>query len=171
MNLIPIFRPKEITFVDVNPHQIAFFKIIRRVWIESRTADEFLNKLTNADYEAITAQDQLIRECIAARQNGTLTEERGRSMRSFLSSWRYALDHFELTREFLAETPVDTRVEDMESQSYSDFVANHENLWIYCSNVPLFVFFDLYFQHPQNAALFAGYFDETEILDPKNGSY
>jgi len=29
LNLIPLIRPKEITFFDVNPHQIAFLKVIR----------------------------------------------------------------------------------------------------------------------------------------------
>jgi hypothetical protein len=53
----------------------------------------------------------------------------------------------------------------MVSQSFSDFVANHANLWLFCSNVFLFVFFDLRFQYPQNAVLFASYFDKTEMLD------
>src|SRR6185436_15803242 len=50
LNLIPIFRPREITFFDVNPHAISYFNIIRRVWIDSRNADAFLGKLANADY-------------------------------------------------------------------------------------------------------------------------
>lgn len=168
LNLIPLFRPKEITFFDVNPHQIAFLKVIRRVWIESRSADHFLSKLANTDYEIDTEQERVISSCIAAKQNGTLTEEQGRSARSFLSSWRYALDRFELTRELLKDTPFHTRVEDMQSQSFSDFVANHENLWLFCSNVLLFVFFDLLFHYPQNAVLFASYYDATEMLDLSN---
>lgn len=165
LNLIPLFRPREITFFDVNPNQIVFVKMIRRVWIESRTADQFLAKLTNADYEIDTEQERVIRSCIAAKQKGTLTEEQGRSARSFLSSWRYALDRFELTRQLLEEIPFHTRAEGMQSQSFFDFVANHENLWLFCSNVLLFVFFDLRFQYPQNAVLFASYFDQTEMLD------
>lgn len=165
LNLIPLLRPREITFFDVNPHQIAFLKVIRRVWIESRSADHFLGKLANTDYEVESEQERVIRSCIAARQNGTLTEEQGRSARSFLSSWRYALDRFELTRQLLEETPVNTRVEDMRSPSFFDFVANRENLWLFCSNVFLFAFFDLLFRHPQNAVLFASYYDATEMLD------
>src|SRR5204863_7718641 len=99
LNLIPLFRSTEITFFDVNPHQIAFFNIIRRVWIKSSSADQFLAGLANADYDVDTEQERRIRHCIAAKQNGTLTEEQGRSARSFLSSWRYALDHYELTRQ------------------------------------------------------------------------
>ena len=165
LNLIPLFHPREITFFDVNPHQIAFLKVIRRVWIESRSADQFLRKLANADYEVHTEQERVIRNCIAAKQNGTLTEEQGRSARSFLSSWRYALDRFELTRQLLEEIPFNARMEDMQSQSFLDFVASHENLWLFCSNVFLFAFFDLLFQYPQNAVLFASYYDATEMLD------
>ncbi|HXH42122.1 MAG TPA: hypothetical protein VNN08_26090 [Thermoanaerobaculia bacterium] len=165
LNLIPIFQPREITFFDVNPHAIAYFNLIRRVWIDSRTMEAFLGRLTNADYEVGTPQEEVIRRCIAAKQNGTLAEEEGRSARSFLSSWRYALDHFDLTRGLLADAPVHARVEAMDSQDFSDFVADQEDLWIYCSNIFLFVFFDLTFRFPQNAALFASYYDETEMLD------
>lgn len=164
LNLIPIFRPKQITFFDINPRQIAFFNIIRRVWIDSSSAADFLGTLANADYMVDTEQDRIIRKCIAAKQNGTLTVEQGTS-RSFLSSWRFALDHFELTRELLATVPVNTRTEGMQSQSFVDFVANHEYLWLFCSNVMLFAFFDLTFHYPQNAVLFASYFDEIEVLD------
>ena len=38
LNLIPMFLPKEITFFDINPNAIAFFNLIRRVWIASATA-------------------------------------------------------------------------------------------------------------------------------------
>jgi hypothetical protein len=165
LNLIPIFRPREITFFDVNPHAIAYFNIIRRVWVDSRTADAFLGRLANADYEVDTGPEEMIRRCIANKQNGTLPEHEGRSARSFLSSWRCALDEFDLTRGLLADRPVHTRVEAMHTQSFKDFVAGQENLWIYCSNIFLFVFFDLTFRFPQNAAMFASYFDETEMLD------
>jgi len=165
LNLIPIFKPREITFFDVNPHAVAYFNIIRRVWIEGRTADAFLGKLANGDYAVEAGQEEVIRGCIMKRHNGTLTEEEGRSARSFLSSWRYALDHYDLTRGLLADVPVHTRCEGMNEQTFKDFVAGQENLWMYCSNVFLFVFFDLTFRFPQNAALFASYFDETDMLD------
>lgn len=165
LNLIPIFRPRQITFFDVNPHAIAYFNIIRRVWIESQTADAFLANLANGEYAVEAEHEQIIRNCIAKKQNGTLTKEEGRSARSFLSSWRYALDHYDLTRGLLADVPVHTRVEAMHQQSFKDFVADRENLWMYCSNVFLFVYFDLTFRRPQNAALFASYFAETEMLD------
>ncbi len=165
LNLIPIFRPKQITLVDVNPHQITFFNLIRRAWIASASCEQFLGKLTNASYEVDTDEERFIQTCIAARQKGTLADEQGCSARTFRSSWRYALDHFELTRRLLVEVPVETRVEGMHTASFASFLANNENLWIYLSNVILFVFFDLHFQYPRNVALFANYFDRTELLD------
>jgi hypothetical protein len=165
LNLIPIFRPREITFFDVNPHAVAYFSLVRRVWIDSRTAEEFLARLANADYDVASAQEEVIRRCIAKKQNGTLAEEEGRSARSFLSSWRYALDHFDLTRDLLADVPVYTRVEAMHSEGFREFVSGQKNLWMYCSNIFLFVFFDLTYRFPENAALFASYYDETEMLD------
>jgi hypothetical protein len=165
LNLIPIFRPREITFFDINPHAIAYFNLIRRVWIDSRSADGFLGKLANADYAVETEPEEVIRRCIANKQKGTLPEHEGRSARSFLSSWRYALDEFDLTRGLLADVPLYTRVEPMHAQSFKDFVARQDNLWIYCSNIFLFTFFDLTFRFPHNAAMFASYFDETDMLD------
>ena len=165
LNLIPLFQPTEMTFFDINPHAVAFFNLIRHVWIASASAEEFLGRLKNSDYDVHTEQDHVIRKCLAARQNGTLTEDCGQSARSLLSSWRYALDHFDLTRKLLAERPCNTRVDGMQSSRFRDFVANRENLWIYCSNVMLFSFFDLTFHYPQNAALFAAYFEQTEMLD------
>lgn len=165
LNLIPMFRPKEITFFDVNPHAVAYFRIIRRVWIDSRNAREFLGKLRNADYEVETEQEEIIRRCVAAKQKGKLREEDGRSARSFKSSWRYALDRFKLTREILADVPVHTRVVAMNSRGFKDFVAREKDLWIYASNVFEFVFFDLRFRHPENAALFATYYEKTDMLD------
>jgi hypothetical protein len=165
LNLIPMFRPRQITFFDVNPHAVAYFNIIRRVWVSSPSADAFLARLANEDYAVEKGPEEVIRRCIANKQNGTLTEDEGRSARSFLSSWRYALDQFDLTRELLAGVPVHTRVEAMQAPSFKDFVAGEENLWIYCSNIFLFAFFDLTFRFPRNAALFASYYDRTEMLD------
>ena len=165
LNLIPIFRPAEITFFDVNPHAVTFFGLIRRAWIASESAADFLRRLAEEDYEARTDQERLIRRCIAARQNGTLAENEGRSARTFLSSWRYALDHFDLTRRLLAEVPVHTRIEAMQSPSFAAFIARTANLWLYASNVFEFVTLDLRFRFPENAALFATYFDETDMLD------
>src|SRR5262249_45226970 len=151
------------TFFDINPRQLAFVNIIRRVWIESESAGDFLARLANAEYEVDTEEDQAIRTNIAAKQNGVMLTDRGAS-RSFLSSWRYALDHFDLTRQLLDEVPVTTRLEGMQSPSFGAFVTSTENLWIYCSNVMWFAFFDLTVHHPQNSVLLASYFDKTEVV-------
>src|SRR5262249_15583580 len=74
-------------------------------------------------------------------------------------------DHFDLTRGLLADVPVHTRAEAMHAQSFKEWVADQEDLWLYCSNVFLFVFFELTFRYPQNSAVFASYFDETDMLD------
>jgi hypothetical protein len=165
LNLIPLFRPREITFFDVNPHELSFFEIIRRVWIGSDTAYDFLTRLARADYEVETEQEEVIRGCIAARQNGTLREERGRSARTLLSSWRYAIDRYALTRQILSEVPVHTRLDNVRSPAFAELVRNTENLWLFCSNVLEFVNFDLRFDHPRNAALFATYYERTDMLD------
>ncbi|NQZ09749.1 MAG: hypothetical protein HRT35_21570 [Algicola sp.] len=165
LNLIPMFEPNEITFYDTNVHAVTFFDIIRRVWIDSPDASTFLDKLTHASYEVDSPQEKIIRDCIAATQNGTLTEDRGQTARSLLSSWRYALDHFDKTRDILSQVPVHTRVEDMQSAGFRDFIAKGENIWLFCSNVIYFSFFELCFNYPENAVVFASYFDKTEILD------
>src|ERR1051325_8631046 len=165
LNLIPLFRPREITFFDVNPHEISFFQIIRRVWIDSDTAYDFLTRLGRADYDVQSEEEEVVRTCIAARQNGTLLEERGRSARTFLSSWRYAIDRYDATRELLATVPVHTRLDNVRSAAFADFVRDAENLWLFCSNVLEFVNFELRFDHPQNAALFATYYERTDMLD------
>ncbi|MEW6213572.1 MAG: hypothetical protein AB1631_35075, partial [Acidobacteriota bacterium] len=50
LNLIPLWRPKRLTIFDINPPAITYFKIIRRVWITSRDAAHFLDRLTRGDY-------------------------------------------------------------------------------------------------------------------------
>ncbi len=165
LNLIPLFRPRAITLFDLNPYQVMLFEVIRRVWVDSPSSEAFLERLKNAEYDVASEAEEVIRSCLAERQNGTLTEDRGRSARTLLSSWRYALDHFDLTGRLLAEVPVETRVEGIQSPSFTEFVADSEDLWLFLSNVFLFAFSDLVFQHPRNAAVFACYFDETEMVD------
>ena len=165
LNLIPMFRPTAMTFFDINPSQILFFEIIKRVWIDSDDRARFLTRLQSADYPVEGEAEREIQRCLAERQSGTLTEAEGRTARSLLSSWRYALDHFQETRELLAGVPIETRVEGMQTPSFVDFVATSRNLWLFCSNVMLFAFFDLRYAHPENAAVFATYFEETEMVD------
>ena len=165
LNLIPIFKPKMLTFFDVNPHAITLFDIVRRVWIGSKSSDEFLRRLADASYDIFSPEQRFLRECIVAKMRGTLTEEDGRTSHSFLHSWRYALERFELTRTLLKEAPVQTFTDGMHTQSFQDFVAGHENLWLYCSNIFLFKYFELVFHHTANATVLACYHDRPEIFD------
>jgi hypothetical protein len=103
LNLIPIFKPREITFFDVNPHAVAYFNIIRRIWTGSPSAAAFLNKLATAEYPVDTKAEETIRRCIANKQNGTLKEEEGRSARTFLSSWRYVRSESEKPLDLLLQ--------------------------------------------------------------------
>lgn len=165
LNLIPLIRPKRITLFDMNPHQITYGNLIIRVLASSRDADDFLNKLSNKDYEVCSDQERTIREAIAMKQNGMLTTSHGRSKRSFKSSWKYALDHFDLTKQVLSEAVIENRVEGMQEKSFQDYVRDKENIWIYTSNIFLFVNFKLGFSNPRNVVLLAVHLADTYILD------
>ena len=165
LNLIPLFRPKRITLFDMNPHQITYGNLIIRVLTSSLDADDFLRRLTNKDYEVYSDQERTIREAIAMKQNGPLPTSRGRSKRSFSSSWKYALEHFDLTKRVLSEAVIETRVEGMQEKSFQDYVRDKKNIWIYTSNIFLFVNFKLEFSCPRNVVLMAVHLADTYILD------
>jgi hypothetical protein len=165
LNLVPLFRPRRITLFDVNPHQIAYARLILRVLTASRSAEELLARLRDQDYEVQSAEERLLRENIALKQQGRLTPDRGRSKRTLARSWRYALDHFDLTREILGSVPIDTRVDAMQSPQFAGFLRHRDNAWVYCSNVFLFVYFELALSRPRNVVFCAKYHDRTEILD------
>ncbi len=165
LNLISLFRPKRVTLFDMNPHQITYGKLIIRVLTSSSDADDFLKKLTNKDYEVYSDQERTIRESIAIKQNGPLPTSRGRSKRSFESSWKYALDHFDITKRVLSEAVIETRVEGMQEKSFQDYVRDKKNIWIYTSNIFLFVNFKLEFLYPSNVVLLAVHLADTYILD------
>src|SRR5215210_8026097 len=58
LNLIPLWRPRRITIFDINPAAVTYFRIIRKVFTTSRDAEHFLGRLTEADYDAETEQEQ-----------------------------------------------------------------------------------------------------------------
>ena len=165
LNLVPLFRPTEITFFDVNPHQITYSRLILRVLLASRSAKEFLGRLSTEDYEVFSESERSIRHHLALKQQGRLPASCGTPKRTLHNSWRYALDRFELTRAVLRDAAIRTRVEGMQEASFQDFVRHRRNLWIFCSNVFLFVYFKLVFSCPENVALFATYFSDVEVLD------
>lgn len=153
LNLISLWRPKRITIFDINPGAITYFRLIRRVFTTSRTAEHFLARLTAGDYEAETEQEQFVRENIRLKQQGCLPRARGSTKRPYEQSWQYAFENFDLTKQLLAEVPLEIRTEPMESESFSGWIRDQNNLWIYASNITQFHFFDLEFANPTNVVV------------------
>jgi hypothetical protein len=153
LNLIPLWRPRRITIFDINPAAVTYFRIIRRVITTSRDVKHFLERLTNAEYDAETEQEEFVRENIRLKQKGCLPRERGSTKRPYEQSWQYALENFDLTKQLLAEVPLDIRTEPMESESFSQWIREQNNLWIYASNITQFHYFDLEFADPTNVVV------------------
>lgn len=166
LNLIPLWRPKRITIFDINPTAITYFQIIRRVFTTSRDVQHFLSRLTSGDYEAESEREQFVRENICLKQKGCLPRERGSTKRPYEQSWQYAFEHFELTKQILSEVPLEIRTEPMESESFSSWIRDQNNLWIYCSNITEFHYFDLEFADTSNVVLLQIiYPGRTQLMD------
>lgn len=153
LNLIPLWRPERITIFDINPTAITYFRIIHRVFTTSRDVEHFLGRLTAGDYDAETEQEQFVRENICMKQKGTLPRSRGSTKRPYEQSWQYAFENFALTKQILTEVPLEIRTEPMESEGFSEWIRGQKNLWIYCSNITQFHYFDLEFSNPTNVVL------------------
>lgn len=166
LNLIPLWRPKRITFFDINPTAVTYFRIIHRVFTTSRDAGHFLGRLTDGDYEAETEEEEFVRENIRMKQRGCLPRERGSTKRPYEQSWQYALENFDLTKRILSEAPLEIRTEPMESESFSEWIRARNNLWVYCSNITEFHYFDLEFADTSNVVLLQIiYPGQTQLLD------
>ncbi len=153
LNLIPLWRPKRLTIFDINPAAITYFEIIRKVFITSDNVEHFLQRLTLGDYEAHTELEQFVRENICLKQKGTLPRSRGSTKRPYEQSWQFAFENFELTKQILTEVPLEIRTEPMESETFSGWIRDQNNLWIYASNITQFHFFDLEFANPTNVVV------------------
>lgn len=166
LNLIPLWRPKRITIFDINPAAVTYFRIIRRVFTTSRDVGHFLGRLTAGDYEAETEQEQFVRENIMLKQKGCLPRSRGSTKRPYEQSWQYAFEHFDLTKRLLTEVPLDIRTEPMEGESFSRWIREQNNLWIYASNITQFHYFDLEFDDPSNVVIIQIIHpDQPQLLD------
>lgn len=166
LNLMPLWRPKRLTIFDINPTAVTYFNIIRRVWISSRDVDHFLQRLTAGDYEVEGEREQFVRENIRLKQQGTLPRERGSTKRPYEQSWQYAFEHFELTKQILADIPLEIRTEPMESDGFRNWIREQNNLWIYCSNITEFHYFDLDFADPSNVVVLQIIFPgQVQLLD------
>jgi hypothetical protein len=172
LNLIPLWRPKRITIFDINPAAITYFRIIHRVFTTSRDVADFLGRLTAGDYDAENDDESFVRENIQMKQKNCLPRSRGSTKRPYLQSWQNAFENFDLTKSILNDVPVDIRTEPMESGSFREWISDQHNLWIYCSNITEFHYFDLDFSNPSNVVLLQIIFPgEVQILDlaPQSG--
>lgn len=152
LNMIPLWKPKKLTIFDINPMGITYFTVVHRVWTTSNSADHFLQRLEDMDYDVFTDDEKFVQENISMHSKGTLPRSRGSSKRSFYDSWKYALDNFKLTKSILSG-PLEIRTEPMESESFSNMIRNQNNSWIYASNITQFHFFDLEFEDPSNCVM------------------
>jgi hypothetical protein len=153
LNLIPLWRPQRMTIFDINPAAITYFHIIKNVFTTSRDVEHFLARLTTGDYDAETELEQFVRENIRLKQKGNLPRERGSTKRSYEQSWQYAFENFELTKQILSEVPLEIRTEPMESETFSKWIRDQDNLWIYASNITQFHYFELEFANPTNVVV------------------
>ncbi|HXH39129.1 MAG TPA: hypothetical protein VNN08_10920, partial [Thermoanaerobaculia bacterium] len=166
LNLVPLWKPKRITIFDVNPAAISYFRIIRRVLTTSRDVPHFLARLTDGAYDVEDDLEDFVRENIRLKQGGCLPRERGSTKRPYEQSWQYAFEHFELTRQILSEVPIDIRTEPMESDSFRAYIREQNNLWIYCSNITEFHYFDLDFADTSNVVVLQIiYPGQTQLVD------
>lgn len=166
LNLIPLWKPERITIFDINPTAITYFKIIHRLFTTSHDVDHFLKSLTEGDYEVSTDAEDFVRENICLKQKGALPRERGSTKRPYEQSWQYAFENFDLTKKILTETPLEIRTEPMESDGFRNWIREQNNLWIYCSNITEFHFFDLEFANPTNVVLLQIIFPgQVQLLD------
>lgn len=166
LNLMPLWRPKRITIFDINPTAISYFRVIRRVFQMSDDVTEFLDHLTHASYDVKDEEEAFVRENIRLKQAGQLPRSRGSSKRSYEESWTYAFENFDLTKSLLTDVPLDVRCEPMEASGFRDWIKHQTNLWIYCSNITQFHFFDLEFLDPSNVVLLQIIFPgQPQLLD------
>ena len=166
LNLIPLWRPTRLTIFDINPAAVTYFRIIHRVFTTSPDVRHFLDRLTAGDYDADTEEEEFIRENICMKQKGCLPRSRGSTKRPYEQSWQYAFENFDLTKQILAEAPLDVRTEPMESETFSEWIRAQNNLWIYCSNITEFHYFDLTFSNPTNVVLLQIiYPGQVQLLD------
>jgi hypothetical protein len=153
LNFIPLWKPSRMTIFDINPTAVTYFRTIQRVFTTSDNAAHFLERLTAGEYAADTENERFVRENISLKQKGCLPRSRGSTKRPYEQSWQYAFEHFELTRQLLAQVPMEIRTEPMESASFSAWIREQDNLWIYASNITQFHYFNLEFANPTNVVI------------------
>src|SRR5262249_16694253 len=153
-NVMTCWRPREITFFDINPHAIAYFNLIRRVFQISSSREDLLERLRTENYPIASPADALIRENLALKHRGQLDASPGSSYkRSRATSWRYALERFDETKRLLTDVPLHVRLEGIQSPSFCEFLRQGRDLWIYSSNIVEFTYSRMRLDHPDNAVI------------------
>jgi hypothetical protein len=169
INLIHLWKPEKITFFDINPMAVEFFKVIQRVWTTSDSADHFLTRLTNSDYEANNEDEAYIRENIQiVQETDYIPEDRGAyssANRNLVNSWRLALENFDETKKYLLESEIDVRTEPMEGENFAEMIKAESHHWIYASNITQFHFFSLEMLKPSNVVLLQIHHEDAQLLD------
>jgi hypothetical protein len=166
LNLIPLWKPTRLTIFDINPTALTYFRIIRRVFTTSRDVSHLLRRLTDGDYPVEGDDEEFVRENICLKQKGCLPRSRGSTKRPYEQSWQNAFKHFDLTKKILTEAPLEIRSEPMESESFSAWIRNQNNVWIYSSNITEFHYFDLEFADPSNVVVLQIiYPGQTQLVD------
>jgi len=169
LNLIHLWKPKKITFFDINPLAIVYFNIILKVWTTSDSAQHFLNRLTKGDYETTTEDDDFIKENIQiVQKTGGIPRERGAYSshnRDLANSWRKALENFDETKMYLIEAEINIRTEPMEGENFKEMIRSKTHHWIYASNITQFHFFELEMLKPSNVVLLQIHHEDAQLLD------
>ncbi|MDF1695933.1 MAG: hypothetical protein P1U56_08885 [Saprospiraceae bacterium] len=169
LNLIHLWKPKKITFFDINPLAIIYFNLILHVWTTSDSPEHFLERLTNGDYEATTEDEIFIKENIQiVQKTGTISADRGAFSshdRDLENSWRLALENFDETKKYLLEAEITIRTEPMEGENFKEMIRSKSHHWIYASNITQFHFFELEILEPSNVVLLQIHHEDAQLLD------
>lgn len=169
INLIHLWKPKKITFFDINPLAIKYCKIIFKVWTTSDSALHFLDRLTDGDYETTDEDELFIQENIQiVQKTGNIDPERGAFSshdRDLANSWRKALENFDETKKYLLEAEINIRTEPMEGENFKEMIRSKSHHWIYASNITQFHFFQLEMLEPSNVVLLQIHHEDAQLLD------
>ena len=169
LNLIHLWKPKKITFFDINPMAVKYFHLIYHVWTTSDSAEQFMQRLTDGDYEVKTDDEQFLRENIQiVQRDNYIAPERGAYSshnRNLENSWRLALENFDLTKKYLLESEINIRTEPMEGENFAEMIRSKSNHWIYASNITQFHFFELEIMEPSNVVLLQIHHEDAQLID------
>jgi len=169
LNLIHLWKPKKITFFDINPMAVLLFELIYKVLTTSDSAEQFMQRLTDGDFEANTEDEKFLRENLQIVQKTNYIEpSRGAYSshhRNLSNSWRLALENFEVTKKYLLESEIDIRTEPMEGASFKEIIRSQSHHWIYASNITQFHFFELEILEPSNVVLLQIHHEDAQLLD------